>query len=97
MPDNEKTTPLRCTLCEREVSYLSKHHIIPKSEGGRETVELCSPCHATLHRFFRNRTLAREKSTLEAIRADLDIQTYLAWVRKQRDGRIAVRPRRNRY
>jgi uncharacterized protein with PIN domain len=86
-----------CALCERDVSRVSKHHIIPKSQGGTETVELCSTCHKTLHKFFSNRTLAREKSTLEALRTDPDIARYLAWVRKQADRSFSVKERRNRY
>ena len=80
-----------CALCGRQVSTLSRHHIVPKSEGGTLTVWLCSPCHKTLHSFFTNRTLAKEKHSLDALREDPDIQRYLAWVRKQPDRKIQVR------
>lgn len=86
-----------CSLCERVVQATSKHHLIPKSEGGEVTVELCSACHSTLHRFFTNRTLAREKYTIEALRADTDIQRYLEWVRRQPDRRIKVHRKRSRH
>jgi hypothetical protein len=86
----------RCALCEREVRSVSKHHIVPKSEGGRNTVDLCSACHKTLHSFFKNETLAEKLSTLDALREDPDIARYLAWVRKQRDSRIQVRRKRER-
>lgn len=91
-------TPItqRCALCGRKVERVSKHHIIPKSKGGTETVPLCSPCHSTLHHFFRNRTLAREKNSLDALLSDPDIQRYLEWVRKQPDRRIQVRHRKDR-
>src|SRR5690349_2248756 len=49
-----------CALCEREVSRVSRHHLVPKSEGGTFTVDLCAACHKTLHSFFTNRTLAKE-------------------------------------
>ncbi len=91
------TAPLLiCALCERPVSHVSRHHLVPKSEGGTETVNLCSPCHATLHKFFTNRTLARQKHTIAALQQDPDIQRYLAWIRKQPDRRIVVKRRRNR-
>lgn len=60
------------------------------------TVDLCAACHRTLHRFYTNRTLARELSSLEALRADPDIQRYLDWVRRQPDRAIRVRTRRAR-
>lgn len=92
----ETPTTQRCALCGREVERVSQHHIIPKSRGGTETVPLCSPCHSTLHHFFRNRTLAREKNSLDALLSDPDIQRYLVWVRKQPDRRIQVRARKDR-
>ncbi|MFQ3536028.1 MAG: HNH endonuclease [Aggregatilineales bacterium] len=94
--DQKHTPSLTCALCGRQVSRLSRHHLVPKSEGGTETVGLCSPCHATLHKFFTNRTLARQKYTLEALQQDPDIQRYLAWVRKQPDRLIRVRRKRDR-
>lgn len=93
----QPATTQTCSLCERIVHATSKHHLIPKSEGGELTVALCSACHSTLHRFFTNRTLAREKCTLEALRADGDIQRYLNWVRRQPDRRIKVHRKRSRH
>jgi 5-methylcytosine-specific restriction enzyme A len=85
-----------CVLCERKVRSVTYHHLVPKSRGGTETVPLCSPCHATLHKFFTNQTLARELHTIEALRANEDIARYLAWIRKQPDRRIRVRESKNR-
>lgn len=86
----------QCALCEREVTSVSKHHLVPKSEGGRETIDLCGACHKTLHSFFSNRTLATELHTIEALRQEPEIAHYLAWVRKQRGGRIQVREHRQK-
>jgi hypothetical protein len=86
----------RCALCERDVQHVSRHHLIPKSRGGREVVGLCQACHKTLHSFFTNLTLSKELYTLDSLRAEPEIARYLAWVRKQPDRRIAVRTRRER-
>jgi hypothetical protein len=86
-----------CALCERQVGRVSQHHLIPKSEGGKYTVGLCSPCHSTLHKFFTNHTLAKGLHTIEALRAEPDIQRYLNWVKKQPDRLIRVDKRRDRY
>jgi hypothetical protein len=92
-PSAAETPP--CALCGRTVSRVSKHHLVPKSEGkpegGTLIAMLCAPCHRTLHSFFTNRTLATEKCTLEALRQDPDIRRYLAWVRRQPDRVIRVR------
>jgi len=85
-----------CELCERNVTGISKHHLVPKSEGGTATVDLCATCHATLHRFFTNRTLAREFNTIAALRCAPEVQRYIAWVRKQPDRSIRVRRARMR-
>lgn len=86
----------RCALCGRAVARLSRHHLVPRSEGGRTVVELCAACHQTLHAFFSNRTLSSELNTLEALSRQPGIARYLRWVSKQQDRRIAVRVRKNR-
>jgi len=85
-----------CELCLRHVSGISKHHLVPRSEGGTATVALCAVCHSTLHRFFTNRTLANELNTIEALRRTPEVARYLAWVRKQPDRAIRVRRARSR-
>jgi 5-methylcytosine-specific restriction enzyme A len=85
-----------CALCEREVRQVTKHHLVPRSEGGREVVNLCQPCHKTLHSFFTNETLLKELHTIDSLRAEPEIARYLAWVRKQRDTRFKVKTRRDK-
>ena len=85
-----------CALCEREVREVTKHHLVPKSEGGREVVKLCHTCHKTLHSFFTNETLLKELHTVEDLRAEPEIARYLSWIRKQRDSRIQVKTHRDR-
>jgi 5-methylcytosine-specific restriction enzyme A len=86
-----------CALCGRTVAKLSQHHLVPKSEGGTEKVGLCAVCHKTLHSFFSNQTLAREKHTIEMLQQDPAVQRYLGWVRKQPDSRIQVHASNDRY
>ncbi|MBX3061826.1 MAG: HNH endonuclease [Anaerolineae bacterium] len=96
MPRTSNPIEVTCALCERLVRRANKHHIVPRSEGGEETVWLCLTCHATLHKFFSNRTLADRLNSIEALRSDPDIARYLAWVRKQSDQAFPVRRRKNR-
>ncbi len=87
-PDN-----YQCGLCGRDVRRVTRHHIVPKSEGGKQTVDLCCACHKTLHSFFTNETLAKELYSVDSLKQDPDIRRYLAWLRKQPDRAIRVRTR----
>lgn len=82
-----------CDLCERPVQSTSRHHLVPREEGGKygPVVNLCQPCHSSVHRFLSNRDLARRYSTIEALRGAEELQTYLRWIRRQRVERISNR------
>lgn len=83
----------RCGLCEREVQQTSRHHLVPREEGGRHgaIVHLCQPCHSSVHRFLSNRDLARRYPSVEALRNAAELRDYLDWIRKSRVERISNR------
>lgn len=80
-----KTTFL-CPVCEREcgLSEASRHHVLPKSQGGREIKIVCVECHRQIHALFGVKELARKYSTLETLMAEPEMQTWIAWIRKRR-------------
>ena len=82
-----------CALCEREVQQLSRHHLIPREEGGRHgpTADLCQPCHSSVHLLLDNKELARHYDTIEALRNAEKLQKYLHWIRRSRVERISNR------
>ncbi|OKL38844.1 HNH endonuclease family protein [Pontibacter flavimaris] len=82
-----------CELCGREVLNLSRHHLVPREEGGRygATAELCQPCHSTLHLTFSNRELAQLYNSIPALQQAAPLQKYLKWVRGKRIEKIANR------
>ena len=82
-----------CGLCQRPVQHTTRHHLVPREEGGRygATVDLCQPCHSSVHRFLSNRELARHYPTVEALRAAEPLQGYLRWIRKNRVEKIRNR------
>ncbi|MDF7810440.1 HNH endonuclease [Hymenobacter sp. YC55] len=82
-----------CALCEREVQQLSRHHLIPREEGGRHgpTADLCQPCHSSVHLLLDNKELARQYHTIEALRGAEKLQKYLHWIRRSRVERISNR------
>lgn len=81
---------------ERELTF---HHLIPKKvhrrayfrraytrEELQAGVDLCRLCHSAVHRAHDEVTLAREFSTLAALRTSPDLQRHVRWARKQKHG-----------
>lgn len=89
----KKPTEQVCELCGREVLNLSRHHLVPREEGGRygATADLCQPCHSTLHLTFNNRELALVYNTIPALQEAEPLQKYLKWVRNKRIEKISNR------
>ena len=89
-------TEPQCELCLRVVSSVSRHHLVPREEGGRygPTVALCQPCHSTVHLLLTNRELARRYATVEALQQAPELQKYLHWVRRSRVEHISNRRRK---
>ena len=76
---------ITCELCHRGVNRYTVHHLVPRSKGGRfgPTARLCPTCHRQLHAMFSEATLAQELRSVELLRANPQVSTYLKWVRKQ--------------
>ena len=71
----------RCALCERPLgARVEWHHVVPKSEGGRETVPVHPICHRTIHATLSNADLARHYADVEGLRGHEVIARYLRWV-----------------
>lgn len=82
-----------CELCEREVQSLTRHHLVPREEGGRygATAELCQPCHSSIHLHLSNRELAQQYNTIPALQSAEPLKKYLKWVRGKKIERISNR------
>lgn len=85
MPAESPEMP--CQLCGRSFARagLTRHHCLPKSEGGTEDhVELiCGQCHSMVHATFTNATLAKVYPTVEELRKAPELVAFIKWVRKQ--------------
>src|SRR4026209_1699322 len=101
----------RCELCGREVSLLTRHHLIPrtrhtnkrnKREFDRTEVKtrivwFCPPCHDHVHALFTEKRLERELNTLELLAAHPDVVRFVNWIRKKTPGyRPANHPSSNK-
>lgn len=85
---------LTCQLCCRTVDTVTRHHLLPKQEGGRHTptVDLCQPCHSTIHRTSTNRELAHRFTSVQALQQAEPLQKYLRWIQNKNNiTRIANR------
>ena len=56
------------------------HHVVPKSQGGRETAPVHPICHRAIHAAVPNKELARRYPTLEALRGHEAVARFLTWV-----------------
>lgn len=80
----------QCQLCEREMSRLTVHHLIPRQAVKRKksdpgpTVEICHPCHQQIHSLFSNIELAQSLNTLEKLKEDPNMKKFLGWITKQK-------------
>ena len=73
--------PATCALCGRPLgNRVEWHHVVPKSEGGRETVPLHPICHRAIHASASNAELARRYPTIDQLREREDIARFLAWI-----------------
>lgn len=88
--------PGSCALCERPLGrWIERHHVIPKSRGGRDTVALHPICHSTIHAHATNAELVR-LADIEALRERPEVAKFLAWVaRKDPDFHVPTKRKGN--
>jgi hypothetical protein len=73
-----------CPICRRPLgTRREKHHLVPRSEGGREAVDVHPICHRKIHAVLSERELATAFATAEALRAHPEIARFAGWVAKR--------------
>jgi hypothetical protein len=93
-----------CELCKREVSFLTQHHLIPRTTHKRKkrregftqeelnrVIWICAPCHKNIHAVLTEKELAEEFNSLEKLLGFPAVAKFTAWVGKQADAPIRVR------
>jgi hypothetical protein len=78
-----------CPLCGRELldaASVNEHHMVPRSEGGRQTVRMHRICHNKIHSVFSERELATYYHTVERLMENDEIRKFVQWVRKKHPG-----------
>jgi hypothetical protein len=70
-----------CWLCERPLGdRVERHHPVPRSRGGRDTVPVHPICHRTIHATLSNTELARGYADPAALRDQPAIAHFLRWI-----------------
>lgn len=76
--------PENCVFCHRPDLHdmTESSRLKGKWEKKFEEYPICLQCHNQLHRLHKNRELARQLNTIEAVLADESFAKYLTWARK---------------
>lgn len=77
-----------CPLCLRPIPSdvpQSRHHLVPRLKGGRngETMLLHHICHKEIHAALTESELARDYSSIDALRAHPRLSKFVSWVAKR--------------
>ena len=71
-----------CPLCTRQLpGRPSKHHLVPRSLGGREKVLLHRICHRQIHAVFTERELINHYNSIDRLLENELIRKFVKWVR----------------
>ncbi len=81
-----------CALCRRYGPDLptTRHHLIPEHRKTSPVVDLCPPCHDTVHALFTNDELIESYRTIEDLQSADRLQDYLDWIRGTKKTSIDV-------
>lgn len=75
-----------CPLCGRELiegKSINKHHMIPRTFGGRESVWMHRVCHGKIHAVFTERELLQHYHTPERLLEHPEVQKFVRWIRRK--------------
>lgn len=75
-----------CPLCDRPLvagKSIDEHHLLPKSEGGREKFFIHRICHRKIHATFSEKELAKNYFTWAALRDQDAMALFISWVKKK--------------
>jgi len=76
----------KCPICERDMwkgPSIDKHHMVPKSRGGKETEFLHKICHRKIHSIWTNKELEKDFNDPEKIKVHPEMQKFIEWVKKK--------------
>lgn len=73
-----------CDICNRELpdnlDECNRHHLIPKSKGGVETILIHKICHNKIHSIWTETELGNYWHTVDRILEHPDMIKFISWV-----------------
>lgn len=74
-----------CRICNRELGTvrIERHHLVPKTFGGKETIDIHKICHQKIHATFSERELLNYYNTPERICEHEEMSKFIKWIGKQ--------------
>lgn len=90
---------VHCPFCLRDGTPTDAHHLVPKSLGGKDTLECCNACHKAIHALLPHKELRRYYHTVARLLEHKPFFDMVEWIKKQPfDSRISVdRPRDQKH
>jgi hypothetical protein len=71
-----------CQICGQELVEVFKHHVVPKSKGGRngEVIDCCYTCNGQVHMMYSEKELS--KMSLKELINTSEMKKYISWKQK---------------
>lgn len=82
---SEAPLPGMCELCQRAPVELTRHHLIPRSRGGKSgpIAMICPDCHGSIHQLYDERTLQTLFPTVKVMLEDERIAKAVKFIARQ--------------
>jgi 5-methylcytosine-specific restriction endonuclease McrA len=74
---------------------VDRHHLVPRTLGGRDAVWMHRICHRKIHSVLTEKELGARYHTFDALRAHPDLGRFVRWVQKK-DPEFVARHRPHR-
>lgn len=95
-----KPKPLeQCPICSRFVpeNLWEKHHLIPRTEGGKDSAKVCVNCGDMIHKCISINDLRDKYFTIELIKTHEDIKKWVSWIsKKPNDFTVCMKKKKRR-
>ncbi len=98
---NSSMSENTCVICHRPLGSsgaISKHHLIPKSKGGKdsETILIHNICHQKIHSLFTEKELRDHYHTVAKLKEHEEMQKFIRWVAKKHEDFYQTNKRKKR-
>ena len=74
-----------CAICGRPLGLVNvdRHHLVPKTHGGKQQYFLHKICHRKIHSVFTEKELEKVYHTWDLLKNHPEMIAFIAWVSKK--------------